>query len=284
MRRTRSIMVGAVSVLALTGLTAACAPMTPAAARTVTFKADSVTVNDSQDETCVLGICANRSDEPYVFNIAWRVKVGVPNSASANLVGDRSNAVNSLSAGQSRTLTGAQQSAATFGGIQGLDVIDILNPDNHLEVFGTYTWALEQDTIPVGQGAVGTANVLRDALNATLAVGTLPSDASAIVDLIIDNLGAAFQVLSANIPIFGLGDDILGGALYVGIGATGTLGDLINEVLATTTIPAIAIPVVEVPPDIVGGGLFTLSANKTFTQSFSGAGGRHTYQFSATVS
>ena len=48
------------------------------------------------------------------------------------------------------------------------------------------------------------------------------------------------------------------------------------------TIPTINIPVVDLPPDINGGGLFTLNGNKTFTQSFSGAGGRHTYQFSAT--
>jgi hypothetical protein len=281
MTRIRSVAVG-VLTLAVMGLTAACMPPTPGG-RSVTFKANSVTVNDSQDETCVLGICANRSDEPYVFNIAFRVKIGVPNSAQAYLVGDRSNAVNSLGAGQSATLTGNQQAAVNFGGITGLDVADLLNPENHLEVVGVYTWANEQDTVPIGQAATGTAAVLKDALNSTLATADLSNfDASAIVNLIFDNLGSAFGIVSGNIPLFGLGDDNLGGAIYVGIGAQGTLGDLINSVASSFVIPNINIPIVDLPPDINGGGLFTLNGNKTFTQSFSGSGGRHTYQFSAT--
>ena len=281
MTRIRSVAVG-VLALAVAGLAAACTPATPGG-RSVTFKADSVTVNDSQDETCVLGICANRQDEPYVFNIAFRVKIGVPNSASAYLVGNRNNAVNSLGAGQSATLTGDQQAAVNFGGITGLDVTDLFDTNNHLEVVGVYTWANEEDTVPIGEAATGTAAILKDALNATLAKADLSSfDASAIVNLIFDNLGSAFGVVAGNIPLFGLGDDNLGGAIYVGIGAQGGLGDLINQVATSFAIPNIQIPVVDLPPDINGGGIFTLNGNKTFTQSFSGAGGRHTYQFSAT--
>ena len=138
MTRIRASVVG-VLALALVGVATACMPPTPGG-RSVTFKADRVTVNDSQDETCVLGICANRSDEPFVFNIAFRVKIGVPGSAQAYLVGDRDNAVN-------------------FGGITGLDVTDLLNPDNKLEVVGVYTWANEADQIPIGQAATGTASV-----------------------------------------------------------------------------------------------------------------------------
>ena len=281
MTRIRASVVG-VLALALVGVATACMPPTPGG-RSVTFKADRVTVNDSQDETCVLGICANRSDEPFVFNIAFRVKIGVPGSAQAYLVGDRDNAVNSLSAGQSANLTGNQQAAVNFGGITGLDVTDLLNPDNKLEVVGVYTWANEADQVPIGQAATGTAAVLKDALNSTLATADLSNfDASAIVNLIFDNIGSAFGILSANIPLFGLGDDNLGGAIYVGIGAQGTLGDLINSVAASFAIPNIAIPVVDLPPDINGGGIFTLNGAKTFTQSFSGSGGTHTYQFSAT--
>ena len=281
MTRIRSVVAG-VLALAVVGLASACMPATPGG-RSVTFKGDSVTVNDSQDETCVLGICANRQDEPYLFNIGFRVKIGVPNSASAFLVGNRSNAINSLGAGQSATLTGGQQAAVNFGGITGLDVTDLFDTNNHLEVVGVYTWANEQDTVPIGEAATGTAAILKDALNATIAKADLSNfDASAIVNLIFSNLGSAFGVVAGNIPLFGLGDDNLGGAIYVGVGAQGTLGDLINEVAKSFTIPTINIPVVDLPPDINGGGLFTLNGNKTFTQSFSGAGGRHTYQFSAT--
>jgi len=281
MTRIRSVAVG-VLALAVVGLAAACTPATPGG-RSVTFKGDSVTVNDSQDETCVLGICANRQDEPYLFNIGFRVKIGVPNSASAFVVGSRNNAINSLGAGQSSTLTGGQQAAVNFGGITGLDVTDLLDTNNHLEVVGVYSWAMEQDTVGVGAAADGTAAVLKDALNATLATADLSNfDASAIVNLIFSNLGSAFGILAGNIPLFGLGDDTLGGAIYVGVGAQGTLGDLINQVAAGFTIPSINIPVVDLPPDINGGGLFTLNGNTTFTKSFSGSGGRHTYQFSAT--
>jgi hypothetical protein len=47
------------------------------------------------------------------------------------------------------------------------------------------------------------------------------------------------------------------------------------------TIPNIAIPVVDVPPDVQGGGIFTMTGPKNFTQQFSGADGRHTYSFTA---
>ena len=44
-------------------------------------------------------------------------------------------------------------------------------------------------------------------------------------------------------------------------------------------MPAINIPVVDVPPDIQGGGFFTMGGSKTFSQTFTGADGQHTYGF-----
>jgi len=36
---------------------------------------------------------------------------------------------------------------------------------------------------------------------------------------------------------------------------------------------------VDVPPDVLGGGIFTLTGTKNYTQTFTGADGQHTYSF-----
>ncbi len=63
------------------------------------------------------------------------------------------------------------------------------------------------------------------------------------------------------------------------LGATGTLASLIDAAAASFTIPPIAIPVVDIPPDIQGGGIYTMGGTKNFSQTFSGADGVHTYSF-----
>ena len=273
-------------MLAATSLLAtACPPPAAPALSNWTFKATKVTVNDSQDAVYdpLFGLCISLSgcsDEPYVLNVNFRVKIGVANSAQGFVTGSRDNAVSSLGAGSSANLSGGQQATATFSGIQGLDIVDLLDSNNHLEVWGSYVWALEEDTVGLATAANDTANILKQALNNTLATAALPSDPNFIVNLIVDNLGKAIVILGSNIPLFGLGDDVLGGGIYVGIGAKGSLGDIINTAIGSTTIGPIAIPVVTVPPDINRGGLYSMTGAKTFAgQSFSGAGGTHTYDF-----
>ena len=119
-----------------------------------------------------------------------------------------------------------------------------------------------------------------------MAAGSLPSDAGAILDLVLDNIFEALGILVNNIPSFGLGDDVLGGALYIGIGAKGGLANIINGAVAGAPPITFAIPLVDLPPDIVGGGIFTMGGPKTFTQSFTGGCdvfggwcGTHTYNF-----
>lgn len=246
------------------------------------FEGTQVTVNDSQDETCVLGICSNSSDEPYLIQIGWRVKIGVPNSASTFVVNARDFELSGMDAGDTANLSGGATATATFNNVPVLGLTGALNPDNNLEIVGTYTWAVESDTIGIGTGANGTADVFTDALNATLAQASVPSDPNVLVDLIVDNLGNAFDILVSNIPTFGLGDDTLGGAVYVGIGAVGTLGSLIGQATAGVSFPAInLLGDNQVPPKIVGGGFYTMNGPRTFQQAFNGAGGSHTYTFYA---
>jgi hypothetical protein len=285
MQRTRSRFVAVVGIFAVMAIAASCAPPPPPAAQTWTFRGTQVTVNQSQDKTCVLGVCVNSSDEPYLINVGFRVKIGVPGSAQTQVANARSSAHQNVPEGGVRALTGAQQATITWPNLRPLDVIDLANPENALEVVGVYSWASEEDFVGNGAAADATATVLRDALNATLAQGSLPSDLSQILDLVLSNIFDALIIVAQNIPLFGLGDDVLGGGLFVGIGATGTLGSIVETAIGQAPAPTFNIPIVDLPPDIQGGGFFaTVGAvgyTKDFTQSYSGAGGRHTYNYRA---
>jgi len=284
-RTARLALVGLVAAFAT--VAAACAPdapppWEPPAPVNWSFKGTNVTVNNSQDETCVI-ICVNKEDEPYLLQVAFRVRIGQPGSADAWVV--KGDSLANMGAGDSATLTGGQQAKVTFTGVQPLDILSALNPANKMDVVGVYTWAAEEDSInSLSVGANATADVFKNALNATLAAGTLPNqDANALVSMVFDalfsNISNPFAMLASNLPCLGLCDDVLGGAVYVGIGATGTLAGIMDAALASTTVPAISIPVLDVPPDIQGGGFFTLGSTKNFSQTFSGADGVHTYGF-----
>jgi hypothetical protein len=287
MLRKRSARVALAGIVAAIGLTAmACAPApTPGAPPSPinwSFKATSMTVNNVQDEVCVL-ICVNTSDEPYLIQVAFRVRIGQPGSADAWVV--KSDTLPSTSAGQTRTLSGGQQGTVTFNNIQPLDVLDALNSNNKMDVVGTYTWAAEEDTIDsLTTGANAIADIFKTALNNTLASGTLPNgDTNALVSLILNalfnNIGNPFSLIVSNIPCFGLCDDVLGGSIHIGIGATGTLASLIDTALASATIPNVSIPLVDIPPDIQGGSLYTMGGTKTASQVYSGADGVHTWNY-----
>ena len=264
-------------------LAASCAPAAAPAGESWTFKANSVKINDSQDEIRdpFFGACIaipNCDDEPYAVQIGFRVKIGVPNSASTFVVNNRGDAP-SVGEGSTRVLTGNQQGAATFGNVRPLSLIDLFNSSNHLEVVGSYTWASEEDLVGNGLAADGVAGLLKDGLNATLAKGTLPSDASFILQLILDNIVGALGLLAQNVPLFGLGDDVLGGSLFLGIGAKGDLANIINSAIGSAPPFTFNIPLLDLPPDIVGSQITTMGGAKTFTQQYSGSGGTHTYEF-----
>ena len=290
MMRTRSARMALVGVIAALGLTAAAcaapAPGAPPPAVNWSVKGTGVTSNNSQDEVRLFGVCVaipNCDDEAYLIQVAFRVKIGQPGSAQAWVT--TGSTVNNLSEGDSAILSGGQQAKVDFTGVQPLDVLDALNSNNKMDVVGTYTWAAEEDTInSLSGGAEAIADIFESALNDTLAASVLPNgDTNALLGLIFDalfdNIGTPFNLILSNIPCLGLCDDVLGGAVYVGLGATGTLASLIDAAAASFTIPNIAIPVVDVPPDIQGGGLFTMGGTKNFSQTFTGADGQHTYSF-----
>jgi hypothetical protein len=292
MKRRHSARVAVLGLLATIGLVAAaCAPSTGGTPTPVnwSFKGTNVKVDASQDGVYLFGSCIaipNCKDEPYLYQVAFRVKIGEPNSAQTFVV--KGDEMASLGVGESHVLSPGEQAKVTFSNVAPLDVLDALKPSNKMEIVGTYTWAAESDLInSLGTGANGVAAIFKDALNSTLASATLPNgDTNALVTLILNllfnNIGSAFGLIASNIPCLGLCDDVLGGAVYIGIGATGTLGSLIDTALSSATIPSLTlIGDNSVPPNIVGGGLYTLTGAKNFHQPFNGAGGQHTYDFTA---
>ena len=279
--RSKVLRSGVVVVLlALLGLGVACTPAGQGGIPTETWRIEGtqVTVNDSQDEVCPI-VCVNREDEPYLLQIAFRVKLGVNGSATAWVVGDRNNDIEDLGAGQTGNLDGAARATATFAGIRGLDAGDLLNTNNHLELFGTYTWAAEKDEISIGSAASGTATIFKNALNAVIAQATgISNDPNVLSNQLKQNLGATISIFLNNLPTFGLGDDVLGGSLNIGVAAKGTLGRGLDLALANAPISPTVIPG-SLPPDIQGGRWFTLTKSPhVFYQTYTGAGGQHTYK------
>lgn len=278
--RRPALAVAALSILSL--LAAAC--VQPPNTDSWEVKATKVVNVDSQDEIRLFGACIaipNCNDEPYVINVATHVKIGVPNSASGFVVSSRNNNPENVPAGETRILTGAAGAPAQFNGIRRLDVGDLLNTNNKLEVFVVYSWVMEEDTVPVNTAANDVKDILIDALNSTLATGSLPSDPADLLDLILSNLGNAFTLLLSNIPLLGLGDDVGGGAFQIGIAAKGGLAGIIDAAVGTVTLPTFAIPVLDLPPDIQHVNIFTMGGTKTFTgQAFDQYGdGRHDYDW-----
>lgn len=295
LKKRSALVVAAVSALAL--VAAACTP--PSSADKWEFKATNVTINDSQDEvpgTCWMGVC---KDEPYVINIATRVKIGSKkDSASGFVVSSRDNNPEDMPAGTSsvletlipppinHTYSGAK---VVYPNVQRLDVADLLNTNNKLEVMIIYTWVMEEDQVPVNAAATSVMNSMVDALNETLDDASVPNDPNVLLNLILNNLGNAFTIMLSNIPLLGLGDDVGGGAINVGIAAKGGLATIINNTIGTADIPEFEIPVLDLPPSIKHVNIFAMGGTKTFTGQafnqyhdiFGVNDGTHTYDFQA---
>jgi hypothetical protein len=288
------------SIFAVVGLTAAaCAPTGGGggpATHNFTFGATSVTVNSSNDYTppCIFGVCLSpANDEPYVIDIGFTVKVGQANSATdAVVVGD-----NQWSGifdqgpgeGDSASMTGSASGAVTFPNVPLLDVGDLLNTNNHLEIAGVWSWAMEADLLGVSGIATTAGDAIKTVLNSTLATGSLPSDPNALVSSIIGVLGNnIFPLLGSGLAsiIPFAGDDAIGSRFYVGLGVTGSLKTIVDAAVGSVTFPSLTIPVLSDPPDIDGGAIFSLGA-KTFSNQVmtnGGVQGQHTYTFAMTQS
>lgn len=267
----KRLLVGVVAMLSVVGMVSACTPPSSGGGlpkETWSFKGTQVKVIESQD--CV--VLLNCKDEPYLLNIGFRVTLGKKNSAQAWVVNNRDSAPQDVSPGQTVAVTDAG-SPVVFTNVKPVDLLDLANSSNKLEIVGTYVWSSEEDFVGNGLAADGVASVLKDGLNATVAKASIDDlNAQTILNLVVSNIGGALGILVQNIPLFGMGDDVLGGGIYVGIGARGTLGSSLNALLGGVTLPNINIPT-DVPPPITDFGLYTMTGSKTFVHTWAGRKG-----------
>jgi PKD repeat protein len=271
----------AISLTALLGgVVAACSvpPGTTPQGSNFRFTVNRIGVVEHND-TLLYG----KRDEVFAVNLWFRVKVNQPNSAQVGIAGNRSAAFNDLGDGESRALPANEQATVGFNNLRLLDVGDLLNTNNKLEIVGSWTWAMEKDDVSIAGVQANIQNVVKNALNATVAAGTLPEDPADLVPVLMGDFGEAFDLVAgalfSNIP--GIPDDAVGSRFYIGVGSTGTLSNIIDLAAQSVSFPSVAIPVVSVPPDIDGGAIFSLGHNNSFTGQVMGSGdGRHDYDVS----
>ena len=291
---TAVALFGAIGIVA-----AACAPPPPPVPPNVNynFTGTSVTVTDQTEFFapfgCGLGNCY---DEPYLIHIWFRVKIGQPGSADAGVVSTRSfspeialckvgNQPPCPAGSQFSTLTtgaGGSGGLVQFANVPATDLIDLTNPANKVEVVGVWSWAMEEDWI--GTPLPGTlATTLKNALNSTLAVGTLPGDINDLAQLIVDNLGNAIAVGGAALAdaltdfLFGIGDDTIGSRFFVFVGARDTLATIINAATPNTTPISANLSALGIPN--IQGFSIKATTSHTFTQSYTGSGATHVYTY-----
>ena len=291
MKTKKKLLVSVVALMTVVGMTAACTPPDESGglpAVNWSFKGTQVKVIDSQDEVrglfgeCIpLEVLGGCKDEPYLLNIGFRVKIGQAGSAQVSVTNNRTSAPQDVTVGSTVTVGDEAGGKVTFNGVQPVDLLDLANTNNHLEIVGTYVWASEEDFVGNGLAADSVASLLKDGLNTTLATADISGlDANMILNLILGNIGNALGIMVQNIPLLGLGDDVLGGGIYIGIGAHGALGSAIDGLLGDAAVPTINIPF-DLPPSITGGGIYTFTGAKNFNQTFSGAGGIHQWWMTA---
>lgn len=283
-RRTGSAL--AICLLAFGVVAAGCTPPPPPPVENWNFNSTQVLMANSTDEVylpnpfgddpCIA--IPNCNDEPYVINIWFRAKFGVPGSAQAGVVAtDECSPEISVGNGTTVPLSGCSAGNVSFGNVSMLDIGDI-NDTNKLEVMGVWQWVMEEDQFGIDAGGIAAA--LQKVLNDTIASGSAPATDN-LVSYIINTLFSggfvttfqtAIGLLGINVPL--LGDDVLGSRLYTAVNARGTLADLIG----TSTTPGnisvgFGIPSIQ-SISITGLG----SSPKSFNEMQSnGADGDHRY-------
>jgi len=301
MRRVRNRSVVAVAAFLTLSITAACVPPAPPSSQDWSFKADQVTAvvgNDPFIRPPIIGcgtfegITQNCFDEAYTITIWFRAQVGVPNSAQTGVVSTRPNAVSLCAQNRptcsgnptTRSLNNNQGGLVNFPDVRRYDVPDLIaNPNAPVEIVGAWVWAMEEDLAgTLNAGPI--ANIMRDVLNQTIGEGNLPSDVSDLVQLLIDNLGQAIllggsALLNALTSIlFGIGDDVLGSRIYVGVGARGTLGSIVNSSVPNLDGFNANLGFVGIP-NVLGVSVKALTGTQSFNDQVFNQDGRHDYDF-----
>ena len=254
--RRASAAIAALAALAIVG--ASCTTpggggLPPQPSSNIEIEAQTLHVIDDNNDGLGLFI----ADEPYIINLAFRVKFGTPGSASTFLVHDVSNELtcpgtppgfpwpaDSCATGESTSVPNAM-GEVQFPALQWVDVFDIL-VGRQPELAGTFAFAYEEDQI-FGSGSVATtiaafAAGVETILNSTVATGSLPADENAAAALIVSIIGdVALGFIGGTLLglLSGLGnaDDLIGVAPIIVVGIGGGMSTLaIAAGLTSTTV------------------------------------------------
>lgn len=288
MKTRKRLAASAFAMLAVVGMVAACTPPDSSGKPPKvdwSFRGTQVKVHESQD--AVFFGLINNKDEPFLLNVAFRVTIGKKDSAKAWVVNNRTAAPQNIGEGTTVAVSNEAGGKVVFDGVRPVDVLDLVN--NKLEIVGTYTWAAEQDDTTLQAGAQLVADLLEGALNTTIANTNLAAgvDANAlaqdILDLLVttlfdwDGISGAFSLAwkaltSSSFSFLGdTSDDALGGGLFIGIGARGTLASALDGLIGNNpALPPVEIPLLAVPPSIQAYGLYTMNGKTEFNKTFTG--------------
>ncbi len=215
-------------------LGAACAPAPPPTDWKV--KPVSITVHNGEDN--------DGGDEPYVIQVGFRSKVGVPGSSSASISSQcQRNRLPAPNAAPDGTTITIPEGAAdiVFGGTQNLDIADVATGSAPFEVLGTLSFVMERDGIFSGCAVTDALRsallgVLTDALDLLIADSATPPTTEQLINLLVANLGdfvaAAGSLIGAVLEGLGNPDDVIGVAAQIHLPTRGALTDLINSAFA----------------------------------------------------
>lgn len=271
--------ISAIGVLAILALFAAACTLPAPAERTWKVKPVSIKVINQEDW--------DPGDEPYVIQLGFRSKLGVPNSSSAFVVSQcrTPGAMPAANVGTPGTVVPIPAGSAdvTFPAVQNLDLGDVLLETAPLEIFGTLTFAMERDGVFEGSCAITDIlqNVLvgtmADALDLLIAGADTPPTQEELINLIVNHLGDFVSLIPGLIvaALEGLGnpDDILGVAAQIHLPTAGAFTDLLRFGLTIAGLDNGAIESEDLPSSLkVRIGSLTPS-NASFT--FEGPGFSH---------
>lgn len=190
----------------------------------------------------------DRYDEPYIMQVAFRVTIGVENSAQTWLVHNYPQIICKSEDGTKpagpNTVVGDRTCAipekmgtVTFPAVTQPDITD-LNEGAPIEILGTLGIMYEKDAIFEGGPKElwqGVAGAMKPILNNLLGSGALPEtpeDIAALLgDVLGDALGAVGGILLGTIAGLGNPDDLIGIAPSIFIASGGVLRDLLGGLL-----------------------------------------------------
>lgn len=196
----------------------------------------SVTVHVGEDK--------DGGDEPYIIQLGFRSKVGVPGSSQTSIASQcyAGKLPPNNAAPNGTTLAIPPGSAdITFADTQNLDLADLAAGTAPFEVLGTLTFVMERDGIfdscavsDVLRNAL--LSSLRDTLNLLIANSPVPPTEEQLINLVVANIGnfvaAAGSLIGAVLEGLGNPDDVIGIAAQIHLPTRGALTDLINTAFA----------------------------------------------------